>query len=66
MTDVANDSMMMHVDFANLYWPGHSEDEKINENPGGISGGPVDRVIEGDVDRLDIVGFVFEYYSAVV
>lgn len=63
VTDVANDSMVMHVDFANLYWPGHKKGEQINENPGGISGGPVYRVIEDTVDRLEIVGFVFEYYS---
>jgi hypothetical protein len=62
VTDVANDSMVMHVDFANLYWPGHKAGEQINENLGGISG-PVYRVIEGQVDRLELVGFVFEYYS---
>jgi len=63
VTDIATDSMVMNVDFANLYWPGHSAEEKISKNPGGVSGGPVYRVIEADIDRLEIVGFIFEYYE---
>jgi hypothetical protein len=62
ITDVDVNSMVMHVDFKNIYWPGHAAGEPFNEDPGGISGGPVYRIIEADVDRLEIVGFVFEYY----
>lgn len=62
LSDVTDANMLMHVDFANLHWPGH-EHEKINENPGGVSGGPVFRVIEGLVDRIELVGFIYEYLT---
>ena len=55
----------MHVNFPNLYWPGH-EEEKINENIRGISGGPVFRLTEDLPNkrvRFDLVGIVYEYHE---
>jgi hypothetical protein len=46
-----------------LYWPGH-EGEQINTSFGGISGGPVYRVIDANretgepLDRLELVGII--------
>jgi hypothetical protein len=65
VTDVTPANLVMQIDFANLYWPGH-EGERINERPGGISGGPVFRVIEklNESPRkvyLELVGIVYEY-----
>jgi hypothetical protein len=63
---------VLHVDFPNLLWPGH-EEEKINENLGGISGGPVFRVVEtldpetkkiGKV-YFELVGICYEYSAMV-
>jgi hypothetical protein len=63
VSEVTEQNIVMVVDFENLFWPEH-EGEKINENPGGASGGPVYRVIESSVDRLEIVGFIYEYHDA--
>jgi hypothetical protein len=66
-TEVTDVSIALHVDFQNLFWPGH-ENERINENPGGISGGPVFRVIEDlqGADKrvyLELAGIAYEYYD---
>ena len=63
MTDVSDQNMAMYVDFENLHWPGHSK-ERINESLGGLSGGPVFRLIEEPVSRLELVGFVHEYLAS--
>jgi hypothetical protein len=52
VTDVTDESMVMYVDFANLYWPGHSTGEKINDNPGGISGDPFTASSRGTLTGL--------------
>ena len=42
-----------------LHWPGH-EGEDFNADFRGLSGGPVYRVIDGPpVDRLELVGFIY-------
>ena len=67
-TGITDTNIVLHVDFPNLFWPGH-EEERINEELGGISGGPVFRVVE----RLDqtekrvyfeIVGIVYEIHES--
>jgi hypothetical protein len=62
--------VVLAPDLANLYWPGH-DGEAINVHWGGISGGPVYRVIdaspEGEpVDRLELVGFVYQRWQEVM
>ena len=53
--------------FPNLFWPGH-EEEEINEKLGGISGGPVFRIIE-HLDQpekrvyYELVGIVYEIHE---
>jgi hypothetical protein len=64
VTDVTETNIVLHVDFPNLYWPGH-EEEKINEVLGGVSGGPVFRIIEIPERtqmrfRFELVGIVYE------
>jgi len=71
-TEVTDSNVVLHVDFPNLLWPGHDE-ETINENLGGISGGPVFRVIENiDPDtkkvtkvNFELVGIIYEYVAMV-
>jgi len=43
--DVSDTQLMINLDFAHLYWPGH-EGEPINEDLGGASGGPAFRLKE--------------------
>lgn len=65
VTDVTDANILMHVDFPNLFWPGH-EEERINDNPRGISGGPVFRIIEDLPNRrvgLELVGIIYEYFE---
>lgn len=58
---VSPDNIKLHVDLPNLHWPLH-DGEKINPELGGQSGGPVFRVVEGaPIDRLELVGFIYEY-----
>lgn len=71
-TEVTETNIVLHVDFPNLLWPGH-EEEKMNENLGGISGGPVFRVIEHanpDTKKVvkvnfELVGIIYEYIEMV-
>jgi hypothetical protein len=60
LTDVTDRHIVMYIDFANLHWPGHSR-VRINESLGGISGGPIFRLIEEPVTRFELVGFILEY-----
>ena len=61
VTSVSQDKMGLYLDLANLHWPFH-EGEKINARLGGMSGGGVYRVIEANpVDRVEIVGFIYEH-----
>lgn len=71
-TEVTESNIVLHVDFPNLLWPGH-EEEKINETLGGISGGPVFRIVEtvdpetkkiGNV-YFELVGICYEYSAMV-
>lgn len=66
-TDTTDANIVLHIDFANLFWPGH-RDEKINEKPFGISGGPVFRVIEQLENPekrvyLELAGIIYEYHE---
>jgi hypothetical protein len=69
---VTDSNIVLHIDFPHLLWPGHDE-EKINENLRGISGGPVFRVIESiDPDTMkvrkvnfELVGIIYEYIAMV-
>ena len=68
VTDVTETNIVLHVDFPNLYWPGH-EEEKINDVLGGVSGGPVFRIIEIPEGtqmrvRFELVGIVYEVHES--
>jgi len=61
VTAVSPDNIKLHLDMPNIHWPFH-EREVFNPELGGASGGPVFRVVEGrPIDRLEIVGFIYEY-----
>jgi hypothetical protein len=67
-SDITDTNIVLHVDFPNLFWPGH-EEEAINEKLGGISGGPVFRVVEqldGPEKRVyyELVGVVYEIHES--
>ena len=69
---VTGSNIILHVDFPNLFWPGH-EEKKMNENLSGISGGPVFRLDEeydpntGRLIRVgfELVGIIYEYIEMV-
>lgn len=66
-TDITDANIVLHVDFPNLFWPEH-EEEKINEKLGGISGGPVFRIIEHLAQPekriyYELVGIVYEIHE---
>lgn len=59
--DVSGSRMVFHLDFSQLHWPLH-DGEAMNERLGGMSGGPVFRVVEtGPITRLELVGLVYEH-----
>jgi hypothetical protein len=61
VTSDSPDKMALYLDLPNLHWPFH-EGEKINARLGGMSGGGVYRVIEArPVDRIELVGFIYEH-----
>ena len=61
VTAVSPDNIKLYLDMPNVYWPFHDTD-RFNPEIGGISGGPVFRVIErAPIDRLELVGFIYEY-----
>jgi len=63
---VSPDNITLHVDLPNLHWPLH-DGEIINPELGGQSGGPVFRVVEGTlINRLEIVGFIYEISPSLV
>ena len=54
------------MNFPNLFWPGH-EEQSINESVGGVSGGPVFRIVEDLPNKrvsYELVGIVYEYYES--
>ncbi len=62
-TAVSAGNITLHLDMPNLHWPFH-ENEQFNPELGGLSGGPVFRVIDAPpIDRLELVGFIYEYSS---
>ena len=68
VTDITDANIVMHVDFPNLFWPNH-EEQRMNENVGGVSGGPVFRIIEQLQTPekrvyLELVGIVYEYHES--
>lgn len=55
---VSPEQIVLFLDFANMYWTS-SDAFEINQRVGGMSGGPVFRIVErAPIDRLEIVGFV--------
>lgn len=53
-------TIVFELDFEQLHWPFHDRQE-INRRLGGMSGGPVFRLIERGLTRLEFVGIVCEH-----
>jgi hypothetical protein len=61
VTEVSQDKISLQFDKSNIHWPLH-EHGQLNSALGGQSGGPVFRVVEGaPIDRLELIGFIYEY-----
>jgi hypothetical protein len=67
--DLTDQHIVLEPDYPNIYWPGH-DGEQINTQPGGMSGGPVFRLIEtslpggGVKPRLEVIGVIMEYHES--
>jgi hypothetical protein len=53
-------NVALHLDLANLHQP-LSPLETLNRDLGGMSGGPVFRFVSSPIERLEVVGFIYEY-----
>jgi len=61
VTNASDDNIGLHLDLPNLHWPFHVG-ESLNAELGGMSGGPVFRIIEAKpIDRVELAGFIYEY-----
>jgi hypothetical protein len=60
VTDVNRSKIAFLLDFEALRWPLHDH-EAINQRLGRMSGGPVFRLIEEGLTRLEFVGIVYEH-----
>lgn len=70
VSSVESDRLILDPVLEHLYWPGH-EGEQINTRWGGQSGGPVYRVVDAApggsvVDRLELVGFIYQQWGAMM
>jgi hypothetical protein len=57
VNDVGEESIVLEPEFAKMEWQG----DKINEDPRGMSGGPVFRLVDDTIARLELVGFIHEF-----
>jgi hypothetical protein len=60
VTDVNGSTIAFLLDFEALHWPLHDHGT-INQRLGGMSGGPVFRLVEEGLTRLEFVGTVYEH-----
>jgi hypothetical protein len=60
VTSVSPEQLSLQIDMTNLHWPFH-EGEKINAALGGMSGGGVYRIIDKPIERIELVGFIYEH-----
>lgn len=60
VTQASEAHASIYLDIPNSYWP---QGEALEEAPdlGGTSGGPVFRVIDEPIERLELAGFIYEY-----
>ena len=58
VNDVGDENIILEPDFDTMQWVG----DEANDHPGGWSGGPVFREVEGvPIARLELVGFIYEF-----
>ena len=62
-TSVSSSNVSLHLDLANRHQP-LVPSGAINAELGGMSGGPVFRVIANPIERLALVGFIYEYQAS--
>ena len=59
ITSVSPINLGLHLNLQSLHWL--NRDERFNPVLGGMSGGPVFRLISTPIERLELVGFIYEY-----
>jgi len=62
-TTVSNQNISLHLDLDNLHIP-LSATAHLNRVPGGMSGGPVFRLVPGPIEHLEQVGVIYEYHES--
>ena len=62
VNSTSNSNIGIHLDLANLHWPLHPG-ETFNKQLGGMSGGPVFRFVSYPIERLELVGVIYEYHE---
>jgi hypothetical protein len=59
VTAASPHNITLHLDLPNVHWP-LNEKQRLSDL-GGASGGPVFRVFERPIDRIELAGFIYEY-----
>ena len=62
-TNVGSDNIGLTLDLPNLYWP-QNHGGLFNAHLGGLSGGPVFRVISTPIERLELAAIIYEYQTS--
>ena len=62
-TSVSPLNVSLNIDFKNLHQP-LKPNSPLNPQLGGMSGGPVFRLVPGIIEHLELVGFIYEYHES--
>ena len=57
VSDVTDQNIILEPRFESMQWQG----SETNDDPGGWSGGPVFRSVDGPIERLELIGFIYEF-----
>lgn len=60
VTSTSSSNIILHIDRDNFHCP-LNENQLTNQSLGGLSGGPVFRVVTDPIERLELVGVIYEY-----
>ena len=57
ISDVTDQNIILEPRFESMQWQG----SETNADPGGWSGGPVFRSVDAPIERLELIGFIYEF-----
>jgi hypothetical protein len=63
VNDVSKQCIVLEPGFATLTWLEPEPDKEFNQDFSGMSGGPVFRIVDQGVLRLELVGIIYEYVN---